>query len=109
MSTVYGVMLSRVCISGVCEENPCVDDDPCTAGVCDCLSYSASYGTCLFGPKCPSSQCVTGSCNPETGECTFANRTGSCNSVICVGRYVCIDGACVPAAAADVGAFEVQP
>ena len=38
-------MLSRVCISGVCEENPCVDGDPSTGDL-----YNSGQCNHDFGP-----------------------------------------------------------
>jgi hypothetical protein len=47
-------MLSRVCIPGVCEENPCVDGDPCTGDL-----YNSGQCNHDFGPT----NCEYGACD----------------------------------------------
>ncbi|MBW1905178.1 MAG: hypothetical protein JRD92_12175 [Deltaproteobacteria bacterium] len=85
--------LAGVCIQGVCAEYPCQDGvicddgDLCTWDSCDYIS-----GTCNFGPRCISSGCRVGWCDPADGSCSFTAAPDGTSCGDC--HEVCINGAC---------------
>lgn len=99
--------LDGICISGVCEENPCDDGDTCTNDWCH-----PTEGECRTPPVDCSDRntCTDDTCDAETGECihTPVPDGQSCclewdsNCGFCIPAYPCCvnvgtcqDGGCV--------------
>ncbi|KAF6252020.1 hypothetical protein COO60DRAFT_1555435 [Scenedesmus sp. NREL 46B-D3] len=86
-----------VCTAGKCAGGtnticPADDNDKCLAPLC-----SEMDGCKLTPTECPSSNCLTGECNPETGNCAPKPANTSCTSLTpCPGRCDG-DGTCVEA------------
>ena len=70
------------------DDSACTPLDSCGAGICKPGAAKVCAGE---GP------CVAATCNPATGACSFAAKTGACNDGdTCTSGDVCKNGACVP-------------
>jgi len=121
--------VGETCTGGECgggQANPCSDDNSCTADSCSennntCKHDKAADGAscndgsaCTVGDTCSNGFCTSGesrvcadtnactddSCDPDTGDCVFANNTDPCeDGLFCTAGDACSGGACVGGAA----------
>ena len=80
--------LDGICISGVCEENPCDDGNECTDD-----PPPADDGSCIAGPVCHG--CNPCDWNGEPGFCIDGVcKEDPCKSVVCDDGDLCTDDSC---------------
>lgn len=100
--------LDGACTVGVClaESGECVAEPANDGGACDDGSLCTADDLCDAG-KCegttvecldPLEPCITGACNPDSGECQFepVPEGGECDDEnLCTQSDMCIDGQCL--------------
>jgi hypothetical protein len=82
--------LDGICVSGVCEQNPCDDGNECTDH-----SPPADDGSCLAGPGCDG--CNPCDWNGESGVCIDGVcEEDPCKGVVCDDGDLCTNDWCHP-------------